>query len=335
VSAIKDPSRYENVLRGANLETEQPLRVWAYHASERFDSQKVAQVWPSPAPPSLINDIQPDCHYFKWMDDSASPPTSGPSSAAPLDHSEYDVFLFGNGTVVLWGMTAESAKNFVQRNLQALQVKPIKPAAEWMEYCYGSEAGISNDRIVLAYDESEEGRRLNVLQQKMAFSYGLSRSVKLETLESTVEKTIEKTYDVPKELAEHIEPTSLPKRVVLMFLELMGKDDPPYHKAMVILAELLQARATLNLQHSFTEDPETYWDNPDASRLLQNVSKHLDIPRRVKALNEKLDYSKEHLEVLRTHLHERHNLRLEWGIIILISIEVMFGFINLVRAVPH
>ena len=43
-------------------------------------------------------------------------------------------------------------------------------------------------------------------------------------------------------------------------------------------------------------------------------------------LNEKMDYAQEIASVLRETLSERHSLRLEWGIIVLIAIEVVFEF---------
>jgi uncharacterized Rmd1/YagE family protein len=47
---------------------------------------------------------------------------------------------------------------------------------------------------------------------------------------------------------------------------------------------------------------------------------------RIKVLNEKMDYAQEIASVLRETLSERHSLRLEWGIIVLIFIEVVFEF---------
>lgn len=40
-------------------------------------------------------------------------------------------------------------------------------------------------------------------------------------------------------------------------------------------------------------------------------------------MNEKLNHCTELAELLRTHLSEKHSLRLEWGIIGLIAIEVI------------
>jgi len=39
-------------------------------------------------------------------------------------------------------------------------------------------------------------------------------------------------------------------------------------------------------------------------------------------MNEKLNHCSEMVELLRTHLSEKHSFRLEWGIIALIAVEV-------------
>lgn len=41
-------------------------------------------------------------------------------------------------------------------------------------------------------------------------------------------------------------------------------------------------------------------------------------------MNEKLNHCNELAELLRTHLSEKHSFNLEWGIIVLIAIEVCY-----------
>lgn len=44
-----------------------------------------------------------------------------------------------------------------------------------------------------------------------------------------------------------------------------------------------------------------------------------------KVMNEKLNHCSEMVELLRTHLSEKHSFRLEWGIIALIAVEVGYS----------
>ncbi len=55
------------------------------------------------------------------------------------------------------------------------------------------------------------------------------------------------------------------------------------------------------------------------------VGRALDVGVRIKVLNGKLDYATEIAEVLRGQLSERHGVRLEWIIIVLIAVEVGFA----------
>ena len=43
--------------------------------------------------------------------------------------------------------------------------------------------------------------------------------------------------------------------------------------------------------------------------------------------NEKLNLCSEMVQILRSHLDERHSLRLEWAIVALIAIEVVPSFL--------
>ena len=53
---------------------------------------------------------------------------------------------------------------------------------------------------------------------------------------------------------------------------------------------------------------------------------NIDIPHYIllffQVTNEKLNMCSEMVEILRSHLNERHSLRLEWAIVALIAIEV-------------
>ena len=55
-----------------------------------------------------------------------------------------------------------------------------------------------------------------------------------------------------------------------------------------------------------------------------DVTRVLDIRQRGHVFNKKLDYANELVAVLRSHLSEQHGLKLEWGIIALIAVEVLF-----------
>jgi uncharacterized Rmd1/YagE family protein len=65
------------------------------------------------------------------------------------------------------------------------------------------------------------------------------------------------------------------------------------------------------------------------------VGRALDVGIRIKVLNEKMDYAQEIASVLREILSEKHGLRLEWIIILLIAVEVGFEVMRIWKERKH
>jgi uncharacterized Rmd1/YagE family protein len=101
------------------------------------------------------------------------------------------------------------------------------------------------------------------------------------------------------------------------------------------IGELLSVRALLNLSgagsasaESLLDTPEYYWSKPQLEEYYNRVSRWLDIKPRIAVLNQKLDYAAEFAQMLRGHLSEKHSVRLEVIIILLISVEVVFQLLH-------
>ncbi len=90
-------------------------------------------------------------------------------------------------------------------------------------------------------------------------------------------------------------------------------------------AELLKLRADINLYSELLEIPDIFWDEHYLELDYKNIAKHLVIQSRTETVNKKIDYSDKLNEALRTQLAEDYNIRLEWLIIVLISVEVVQG----------
>ncbi|XP_073075862.1 required for meiotic nuclear division protein 1 homolog isoform X6 [Manis javanica] len=80
----------------------------------------------------------------------------------------------------------------------------------------------------------------------------------------------------------------------------------------------------INLSSDFLITPDFYWDRENLEELYDKTCQFLSITRRVKVMNEKLQHCMELTDLMRNHLNEKRALRLEWMIVILITIEVMF-----------
>ena len=149
-----------------------------------------------------------------------------------------------------------------------------------------------------------------VFRDKFAFSHGMVNCVKLGILESQLENHIGSVKHIP----EHM---------------MIGEGIPIDRKeSLKKIGELLYFRNQLNLHSDLIETPDIYWNEPKQEDLYNRVTRILELRQRVSILNRRLDYAKESSEVLRNHLGETHSHNLEMGIIFLIIIEVVFGFLS-------
>jgi uncharacterized Rmd1/YagE family protein len=90
-------------------------------------------------------------------------------------------------------------------------------------------------------------------------------------------------------------------------------------------AELLKIRADINLYSELLEIPDIFWDEHYLEQDYRQIAKHLVIESRTATVNKKIDYSDQLNQALRTQLAEDYSIRLEWLIILLITVEVIQG----------
>ncbi len=229
-----------------------------------------------------------------------------------------DAFFFADGCFVLWGAPTEVSQlllNF-KANLQCFATatggdSETETLFYEMREAPGHHlvAGLEGEQIVLQVPRGEEAE-LAVTRAMLAFSNGLADSVKLATLENSMDEYIERIKPIPLALAN-------------------GRQLPVSRaKVLRLTGELLKFRAQLNLHSELTDTPELYWTEPQLEEIYHRVVRVLEIRQRAHMLNKRLDYANELASVLRSHLSERHGLKLEWGIIVLIAVEVAFATLN-------
>lgn len=152
--------------------------------------------------------------------------------------------------------------------------------------------------------------KADVTFAKIAFSSGLARSTKLAKLETMLSNYIESTRSVPIMMSQGIK-MPLDRRMV-----------------MQRTGQLLQLRAQLNHYSELTDSlPDLFWDSPHELGLetyYDQACRSLDVGVRIRILNEKMDYAQEIATILRETLAANHSSNLEWIIIALILIEVVF-----------
>lgn len=148
---------------------------------------------------------------------------------------------------------------------------------------------------------------LNNLLEQYAFSNAIALSVKLAVLESSLNSYI----DGIKFITEDMKNGS----------RLRLTRDQVFRKT----GNLFALRHHINLSSDLLDTPDFYWDRQDLEQLFQSTCNFLNINKRTKVMNEKLNHCTELMALLSHHLNDKHHVRLEWMIIILIMVEVYLG----------
>jgi required for meiotic nuclear division protein 1 len=224
-----------------------------------------------------------------------------------------DIFVFPSGTIVTWSLPPD----VVTKQLLLAAEDPHKPALremEDLEYMMDPSretSAMKGDMVVLGTrKEDHDGDRQDTTLAKIAFSSGLARSTKLAVLESALTAYFESTRNIPAQLSRG-------SRLPIGRTFIMKKT-----------GELLSLRAKLNHYSELTDSlPDIFWDSRSELGLegyYDEVGRALDVNIRIRTLNQKMDYAQEIASVLREMSSEQHNTRLEWIIIVLIAVEVIF-----------
>ncbi|KAL8679251.1 MAG: hypothetical protein Q9186_004442 [Xanthomendoza sp. 1 TL-2023] len=251
-----------------------------------------------------------------------------------------DVFIFPSGTVVAWDVPESTMSFLVSRTLVPAAIHPChqqleEEDLEYLEDPTRDASSIKGDTIILGTKPSSPSHHhhpastsypdhletttsdnqprttTDTTLTRIAFSSGLARSTKLAVLETLLSTYLTTTHPIPR---------------------LLSNGSPlPYTRTTILqnTGLLLSLRAQLNLYSELTDSlPDLFWDSKYELGLegyYDMVGRALDVGVRIKVLNGKLDYATEIAEVLRGQLSERHGVRLEWIIILLITVEVGFA----------
>eukprot|EP00062_Callorhinchus_milii_P009687 gi/632953762/ref/XP_007892600.1/ PREDICTED: required for meiotic nuclear division protein 1 homolog isoform X1 [Callorhinchus milii] len=225
--------------------------------------------------------------------------------AKPDDHGL--IFFFREGSVVFWNVEDKTMKNIMRilerHEIQAYEVALVHWENEEINYRISEgHSKLHRGQILLNFDlEPNES-----ILEKFAFSNALSLSVKLAIWEVSLDCFVNSIQSIPEMLKAG-------KRVKISRSEVMQK-----------IGELFALRHRINLSSDLLMTPDFYWDRENLEQLYDKTCQYLNINRRVKVINEKLQHCTELTDLMRNHLSEKHGLRLEWMIVILITIEVLF-----------
>ena len=236
---------------------------------------------------------------------------------------DLEVFVFNFGVIVGWGLTETQfntiiglIRPFVADGLKdimrdavlyttlAARESTVPPAAAVaVAVAVGSKQSIRFDNINLNTTNYFE---------KLAYSYALGQSVKLDAFENEVSGTINDTQEIPVHLATH-GAISLDNKTVT-----------------IKMGELFVQRCNVNLHSDILGTPDIFWDYDEFERMYVGMREYLDIDKRLDILNQRLDIMKDMYTILQNQLNVKHAHKLEMVVIILIVAEIFLQIVALV-----
>lgn len=226
-----------------------------------------------------------------------------------------DIFVFDSGTVVAWSVPSSVVLKIATKQLFSAAEVPHVNRAEMEELEFTTDESrdtsyMRGEEVVLgtkAGSAEGNGSNSDLTWAKVAFSSGLARSPKLAVLENQME-----------EFNENARPVAI---------TLKGGSEMNQPRPFILkkTGELLSLRSQLNEYELAESLPDLFWDKESKlEQYYDRVGKALDVEPRIAQLNKRIDYANELVAVMREMSSEKQGHRLEWIIIILITVEVGF-----------
>ncbi|MFA6303090.1 MAG: RMD1 family protein [Legionella sp.] len=226
---------------------------------------------------------------------------------SPRDNKEHTIFIFKNGTVVSWGVKRYQINDYLNK-IKHLIDRPVTILVhDEFHYQLGDKTSIEPhdyfDVDILTIEEDSD-------EIKLSLSYGFSQSVKLQYFETIIDALIEK-YNP-------------------MIQTLSNRGHMPISRTQIqqVIGEILGAKSELNLISNFLYHPKYFWQHPTLEEHFTMLERYLHMPRRVNAINHRLDTLNEIFDMFNGYLQNRHGHNLEIIIIVLITIEIIVGVLK-------
>ncbi|KAL6426086.1 hypothetical protein ACFW04_008984 [Cataglyphis niger] len=223
-----------------------------------------------------------------------------------------EIFFFREGSIVMWNISDLECSNLLQflRNYEQNRYMKelIHTETELMHYTYsdsGKKSHLKDGDIFLA----QEARNLDKLD-KYTFSNAMAQSVKLGIWEASLNRYVNSIEFVTEDLKAG-------RKLQMTQQEVLRKQ-----------GELFALRHRINLSSDLLDTPDFYWERDDLENLYQQICGYFSITKRTRVMNERLNHCVELVSILSSHLSDRHHVRLEWMIIILIMVEVAFEVLH-------
>ncbi|XP_037791648.1 required for meiotic nuclear division protein 1 homolog isoform X6 [Penaeus monodon] len=301
ISSLQAKKRVQRKKKQASTDSDEEWQVTAYATADEYDLNE------------LLDGLT---HQGLYISAGINPDASDVLHMVAtyrVETENREIYFFREGSVVFWNVP-EIERDNVLRFLKKYETgrydeEAVEEECESLTYAYSdlpTKTRLVKDKIMLNTEGQTD-------LEKYTFSNAMAMSVKLGIWESSLDKYIEKIEYVSEELSK----TGC---VVLTQDQVLQK-----------MGQLFALRHLINLSSDLLDTPDFYWDHAELEQLYQKMANHLNISKRTSVMNVKLGHCVELMELLKSHLNEKHSARLEWIIIILIMVEVGFELLHYIE----
>lgn len=221
-----------------------------------------------------------------------------------LEEGASSIFFFDFGCVVFWNVTQKRMDEIFNKILPF----SLSPHSDYHKEVFTYEEN-ETGRTTITDDHFSLGKEDDL--EKIAISFALAQSVKLDVLETRLGKQIERTKLIPLELAEK------------------GRISKSRREISKQIGHLFIEKSAMNLYSEFLDTPEFFWDRSHLKQLYNETCHIIDLDDRIHIANKRLDMIQEIYSLLSDELQHQHSSFLEWIIIILIAIEIALSLLKL------
>ncbi|KNA00862.1 hypothetical protein PVNG_04798 [Plasmodium vivax North Korean] len=218
--------------------------------------------------------------------------------------AEYIVFIFINGSVVIWDNFPNGGRNdvFINKVIMFLnsfsdELLPVHVVQEDTMY-YHEWGGGGVIRL-----------RSGSLEQKLTVSFALSQSIRLDVHEMLMDITINKLFIVSKQIASRGTCTMSNQEVSRML-------------------DVYSSIINVNAVQDFLDVPEYFWNKVQYEHAWFEIYTYLEIPERIGILNKRYNYYKDFLKAIKTEVYNDKTFQTYRVIVLLLFIHVCALIVN-------
>lgn len=213
------------------------------------------------------------------------------------DKTSLECLIFEYGCVIFFNTEAPIRADLSKVIYSYARNKYAKVEQEVFTLSTDTKTSIKGSNLTLQH---------NALQDKVAISYAITQSVKLNQYENIAENILKDLRGETTTLARY-------GRVIIERSSALKKT-----------GQIFMLKAQINLYSDLLDTPDYFWERHEAEKVFLTTKEEMDIPRRLENLNKRLDMMQELYEMLAEQIKHGHFIMLEVTIVILISIEVVY-----------